>query len=98
MRRKRSSRRFRAILCALTVLTFLAAMSSLPPGGHVVSAAPRAQLEEEQAPTTPTTLRDISGADPDNAYAVGARGTILHFRSSPRLDALSPATARSASP
>ncbi|MBC7248220.1 MAG: IPT/TIG domain-containing protein [Actinobacteria bacterium] len=42
------------------------------------------------------TARDLHGVTSpggDTAWAVGWRGTILHYRSTPRLDALGPATA-----
>ena len=46
---------------------------------------------------TGKALHGVSAPDADTAWAVGWRGTILHRRSQPRLDALSPATAEAGS-
>ncbi len=43
---------------------------------------------------TANALKGVAAPDADTAYVVGARGTILHYRISPRLDAVSPSTAQ----
>jgi photosystem II stability/assembly factor-like uncharacterized protein len=78
--RRRARRRMDLIVCALAVLTFLAAMSSLPTGDLAAYAWSRGQLEGEQPLVGPTNLRDISGTGPDTAWTVGDGGFIFHTR------------------
>ncbi len=75
--RLRNRRRADAIACALLLLALLVAMSSLPTGDLSAHAAPRPQVEAQQAKAGPINLYGVSGVDTDTAWIVGIGGTIF---------------------
>ncbi|MGQ9757955.1 MAG: YCF48-related protein, partial [Actinomycetota bacterium] len=66
-------------------------------GGFLARTSDGGNTWERLETGTGVTLRGVTAPEKDTAWAVGWRGAILHRRSSPRLDMISPAEAEAES-